>query len=82
MDQPVLDQCKAYASGTISRGDLVEFLATYEYVPMGETDGYDWLATDPPGSWFEVSMARRFNYIDESIYTEVFSRRHPEYEEK
>lgn len=80
MNEPVLERCLEYSEGTVSREELVEFLATYDYVPSGATDGYDSLIVDPPGTWSEVATAHRRGYIDDSIYEEVFYIRHTTWE--
>lgn len=70
--------CQHYANGLLSRAQLVDALVAYPYTSGGQTDGYDSLIVDPPGTWSEVSDAARRGLIDEGIYAEVFIRRHPE----
>ncbi len=72
--------CLRYADGHMERAELVEKLTAFPYVRGGETDGYDSLLIDPPGTWAEVSDAHRRGLIDDSIYEDVFNRRHPEEE--
>ncbi|MDR1188810.1 MAG: hypothetical protein LBK95_15405 [Bifidobacteriaceae bacterium] len=49
--------CERYAAGEISREQLVDELVRYPYVPRPDTDGYDWLPIDPPGTFAEVQEA-------------------------
>lgn len=68
--------CQRYAAGFIDRAQLVDELTRFPYEKEGHTDGYDSLIVDPPGTWSEVSDARRRGLIEDGIYEEVFSRRH------
>lgn len=70
--------CERYASGGLSRDELIEELVSYPYVEEGRTDGYDWLAVDPPGTWSEISEATSRGLIDGDVYAEVFWRLHPD----
>lgn len=51
--------CQRYAAGFIDRAHLVDELTRFPYVKGGQTDGYDSLIVDPPGTWSEVSAAVR-----------------------
>lgn len=68
--------CQRYAGGLISREQLVDELTRFPYAKGGETDGYDSLIVDPPGTWSEVSDAVRRGLIEDDVYEEVFNRRH------
>ncbi len=68
--------CKRYAVGQIDRTQLVDELVRYPYTEPGMSDGYDWLIANPPGTWWEVSAAHGYGYIDDDIYGEVFDLRH------
>ncbi len=68
--------CKRYAVGQIDRAQLIDELARYPYTEPGDTDGYDWLAVVPPGTWSEVSDAEWYGFIDDDVYGEVFDLRH------
>lgn len=68
--------CQRYAAGFIDRGKLVDELTRFPYVKGGETDGYDSLIVDPPGTWSEVDDAARRGLIEDDVYEEVFNRRH------
>ena len=57
------------------RAQLVDELTRFPYVKGGQTDGYDSLIVDPPGTWSEVSAAVRRGAIEEDVYEEVFNRR-------
>lgn len=68
--------CQRYAGGLITRTQLVDELARFPYVKGGQTDGYDSLIVDPPGTWSEVDDAARRGLIEDDVYEEVFNRRH------
>ena len=68
--------CQRYAAGFIDRAHLVDELTRFPYVKGGQTDGYDSLIVDPPGTWSEVSDAARRGLIEDDVYEEVFNRRH------
>ena len=66
--------CERYAAGEIGRETLVDELTRFPYAPRGETDGYDWSAIDPPGTFAEVEDARRYGLISSHEYAEVLER--------
>jgi len=68
--------CERYAAGFVDRAKLVDELVRFPYVKGGHTDGCDSLIVDPPGTWSEVSDARRRGLIEDDVYEEVFNRRH------
>lgn len=68
--------CQRYAAGFIDRTQLVDELTRFPYVKGGQTDGYDSLIVDPPGTWSEVDDAARHGLIEDDLYEEVFNRRH------
>lgn len=68
--------CQRYAVDFIDRAKLVDELTRFPYAESGETDGYDSLIVDSPGTWSEVSDARRRGLIEDDVYEEVFNRRH------
>lgn len=77
VSKPIVEFCKKYHMyNHISRAELIDYLVNYDYQPEGQTDGYDWLSIDPPGTWSEISLAINLGYIDENIYEEVFNIRH------
>lgn len=71
-----LEICQRYEAGEFEREELVDQLVLFPYVEGGATDGYDWMAVDPPGSWSELSIAIERGLIDESVYEDVFNRLH------
>lgn len=68
--------CQRYSVGFIDRAQLIDELTRFRYVKGGQTDGYDSLIVDPPGTWSEVCDAVRHRLIDEGVYEGVFNRRH------
>jgi hypothetical protein len=64
--------CERYAAGEISREQLVDELVRFPYAPRGETDGYDSLLVDPPGSFAEVEEAGFSGLIGLDEYEQVF----------
>jgi hypothetical protein len=68
--------CQRYAGGLIDRGQLVDELTRFPYVPGGQTDGYDSLVVDPPGTWSEVADAVDAGLIEDDVYEEVFNLWH------
>ncbi|MFT2693662.1 hypothetical protein [Clavibacter zhangzhiyongii] len=66
-----MEICERYAVGLIDRERLVDELARYPYAPAPATDAVDWLAVEEPGSWVEVSDARRRGLIGDDVYVEV-----------
>lgn len=70
-----IEICEQYAAGAIDRARLVDELSRFPYAPGDETDGYDSLIVDPPGTWGEVEQALRRGLIEEDVYEEVFGRR-------
>lgn len=68
--------CQRYAAGFIDRAQLVDELTRFPYVKGGQTDGYDSLMVDEPGTWAEVDDATRRGLIEDDVYEEVFNRRH------
>ncbi len=71
--------CQRYAAGFLNRPQLVDELTRFPYVKGGQTDGYDSLIVDRPGTWSEVSDARRRGLIEDGVYEEVFNARHRDY---
>lgn len=71
-----LEICQRYEAGEFGREELVDQLVRFPYVNDAATDGYDWMAVDPPGSWSEISVAIERGLIDESVYEDVFNRLH------
>lgn len=67
-----MEICERYAAGMIERDQLVDELIRFDYEPGGETDGYDSLTMDPPGTWTEVQDALRRGLIEEDVYVKVF----------
>lgn len=68
--------CQRYAAGFIDRVQLIDELTRFPYVKGDQTDGYDSLIVDPPGTWSEVADAERRGLIEDDVYEEVFNRRH------
>lgn len=71
-----LEICQRYDAGEFGREELVDQLVRFPYANDAATDGYDWMAADPPGSWSEISVAIERGLIDESVYEDVFNRLH------
>jgi hypothetical protein len=67
--------CERYAAGEISREQLVEELGRFPYAPRSETDGYDWLPLDPPGSFAEVEQASFRGLIGTDEYDAILEAR-------
>ena len=64
-----------YAAGDLSRDQLVDELARWEYRPRDPGDGYDWM-TYEPGEWDEtVAVALRDGLLDEATYDAILDRR-------
>jgi hypothetical protein len=63
-----------FAVGEIARADLIEQLATWDYTPSPQTDGYDSLIVDPPGTFEEVSRALSDGLIDDATYDAILDR--------
>lgn len=57
-----------FAVGELTLSELVEQLLRWEYLPGQQTDGYDDLLFDVPGSWDDVSNARDDKLIDGQTY--------------
>lgn len=68
--------CKRYAGGFIDRAQLVDELTRFPYAKGGQTDGFDSLIVDSPGTWSEVDDAARRGLVGDDVYEEVFNRRH------
>lgn len=66
--------CQRYAADFLSREQLVDELTRWDYAPMAETDGYDSLLVDPPGSFAEVIAAADAGLIDDDVYDEVLEK--------
>ena len=64
-----------YAAGMIDRARLVDELGRWEYPKTPATDGVDWLADEPAGSFEEVGRALDAGLIDEDTYTAVLDAR-------
>ena len=70
---------RAYADGRISREKMVDELKDWPYDRRSKTDGFDGLATDPPGAhtFDEVGRAYDERLIDGDTYDEIQQgRRH------
>lgn len=66
--------CQRYAADLISREQMVDELTRWEYAPMAETDGYDSLLVDAPGSFAEVIAAADAGVIEADVYDEVVEK--------
>lgn len=69
-----LEICERYAAKDIDRMQLVEELCLWTYTTRTQTDGYDSLMVDPPGSWGDVEEALHRGLIDFETYDEVLDR--------
>ena len=69
--------CQRYATGQITRDQLVDELVRWDYPPRARTtDILDDILVDPPGAWSEVELAHFNHLIDLDLYGEVQDRRH------
>lgn len=66
-----LEVCQRYAAGFIGRDQLIDELTRWPYAKQGQTDGFDGLAVDPPGTWADVRKALRDGLIDAEAYDKV-----------
>ena len=73
-----LEICQRYAADLISRDVLIEQLSRFPYTEADQTDGYDGLLVDQPGSWSELELAEARGLIDSDVYEEVFAARYPD----
>lgn len=64
-----------YFVGEIGRESLIEQLAHWDYAPQGQTDGYDSLLVDPPGTFDEVGKALADGLLDDATYDAIVDRR-------
>lgn len=65
-----------YAAGDLSREQVVDELARWEYRPWAPTDGYDWTTGDE-GEWEEtVGRALEEGLLDDETYTAIQQRVH------
>lgn len=62
------DVLDAYARGEADRDDLIEILIAWRYEPGMETNGFDDLLFDVPGSFDDVVQALRDGVIDAQTY--------------
>lgn len=63
-----------FAIGEITREQLIDQLARWEYAPQSRTDGYDSLLVDPPGTFEEVVKAANDGLIDGVTYDAILDR--------
>jgi hypothetical protein len=63
-----------FAVGEISREEVIDQLARWEYAPQSRTDGYDSLLVDPPGTFEEVSKALSDGLLDDATYDAILDR--------
>lgn len=64
-----------YAAGQIDRDQLVDELGRWQYARTPATDGVDWLADEPEGTFEEVGRALDEGLIDEDTYTAILDAR-------
>ncbi|WP_402372990.1 hypothetical protein [Isoptericola rhizosphaerae] len=64
-----------FAAGQIDRDQLVDELGRWEYARTPATDGVDWLADEPVGTFEEVGRALDEGLIDEDTYTAILEAR-------
>ena len=64
-----------FAAGQIGREQLVDELGRWEYARTSATDGVDWLADEPVGTFEEVGRALDEGLIDEDTYTAILDAR-------
>ncbi|MCL2332651.1 MAG: hypothetical protein FWC54_04095 [Actinomycetia bacterium] len=72
-----LEICKRYSIHELSREQLIDELVRWDYTKPSMPNDWDSLVVDPPGAFSEVELAADIGLIDDSIYDEVFYRRHP-----
>ena len=63
-----------YAAGELGYDQMVDELSRWEYVPIPEADGYDWLTEDPDGTFEEVGKALDEGLIDSETYEWIEGR--------
>ncbi|GAB2454878.1 hypothetical protein HD599_003024 [Conyzicola lurida] len=64
-----------FAVGQISREQVVDELARWEYPPMGTPHSHDGLQVSPPGSFLDVIEAADSGLLDDESYAEIVTRR-------
>lgn len=64
-----------YAAEELTRDEVIDELARWEFAPMPQTDGYDWLTdgTDV-GTWVEVENALHDGLLDGETYDAILDR--------
>ncbi|WP_431838587.1 hypothetical protein [Cellulomonas sp. Y8] len=62
-----------YAAGEITREQVVDELARWPYTPGDRGDGFDWTTYDP-GTFEDVTRARRDGLLDSETYDAVLER--------
>jgi hypothetical protein len=66
-----------YASGTVSRSEMIRHIADYPFAQEPRTDGYDWLTPAAEGpTWSEVTRAKRHKQITRDDYAAILELRH------
>lgn len=60
-----------FSQGEISREEVIETLGHWRYEPAAQTDGYDFLLIDVPGSFSEVTKAFTEGLLDADTYNEI-----------
>lgn len=60
-----------FSQGEISREDTIQILGQWDYVPDEQTDGYNFLIFDIPGSFSEVTQAFTQGLLDADAYNEI-----------
>ncbi|MDR1014179.1 MAG: MarR family transcriptional regulator [Coriobacteriales bacterium] len=63
--------CQRYSVGELQRKQLLDQLVKWEYAEPTQTDGYDALISDAPGSFRDVERAAIMGLIENDIYETV-----------
>ncbi|MFJ6419187.1 MarR family transcriptional regulator [Paeniglutamicibacter sp. NPDC091659] len=63
-----------FAAGELTRAEVLDELGRWDYAPLDETDGYDSLLVNGPGTTNDIARARRANLIDWELYEEILGR--------
>jgi len=65
------DIAKRFSQGEISQEETIRVLGNWEYVSDAQTDGYNFLIFDIPGSFSEVTQAFTEGLLDADTYNAI-----------
>lgn len=67
--------CQRYFTKEISKRRLIDELSKWDYTEPSETDGYDGLLVDAPGTFREVERAAMRGLIESDVYEAIAEQR-------